>query len=113
VSINTSELKIYFVSSDKECMGTKVSVTRLTDVAIQISRLHPGKFVATVYDNDWYIECIIALNDEECDILLKFMERKGQGILTFSWPQREDKCHIPLVYVLCTMPAPSLYGRGV
>jgi hypothetical protein len=40
------------------------------------------------------------------------MERKGQDILTFSWSQRKDKCHIPYVHVLCTMPAPSLYGRS-
>jgi hypothetical protein len=51
-------------------------------------------------------------NDEECDILVKFMVRKGQDILTFSWPQREDKCHIPFVHVLCTVPAPSLCGRS-
>jgi hypothetical protein len=76
VSINTSELKIYFLSSDKEDMGTKVSVTGLTDVAVQTSLLCPGKYVA-VYDNDWHIGCIIAHNNEECDILVKFMERKG------------------------------------
>jgi hypothetical protein len=40
------------------------------------------------------------------------MEIKGQDILTFSWPQREDKCLIPFVHVLCTVPAPSLYGKS-
>jgi hypothetical protein len=34
VAINTSELKIYLMSSDKEDMGTKVNVTGLTDVAV-------------------------------------------------------------------------------
>jgi hypothetical protein len=34
VPINTSELKMYFLSSDKEDVGTKVSVTGLTDVAV-------------------------------------------------------------------------------
>jgi hypothetical protein len=40
-------------------------------------QLCPGKLVAAAYDNDWYIGCIIAHNDEECDILVKFVERKG------------------------------------
>jgi hypothetical protein len=102
---------MHFVSSDKEEMGTEVSVTGLTDVAVQTSQLRPSKYVADAY-NDWYIGCIIAHNDEECDILVIFIERKGKDILTFSWPQREDKCHIPFVHVLCTVPAPSFYGRS-
>jgi hypothetical protein len=112
VPINTSELKIYFLSSDKEAMGTKVSVTGLIDAAVQTSQLYPGKYVADAYDNDWYIRCITVHNNEECGILLKFMERKGKDILTFSWPQTEDKCHIPFFHVLCTVPALSLYGRS-
>jgi hypothetical protein len=28
------------------------------------------------------------------------MEREGQDILTFSWPQREDKCHTSVVFHL-------------
>jgi hypothetical protein len=102
-AINSSELKIYFLSSDKEDMGTKVSDTCLADVAGQTSQSCPGKYVAAVYDKDWYIGYIITHNDEESDILVKFMERKGFDILTFSWPQREDKCHIPFVRVLCTI----------
>jgi hypothetical protein len=84
-------LEIYLLSSDKEDMGTKVSVTGLTDVAVQTSQPCSGKYVAAVYDNDWYSGCIIAHNDEECDIFVKFMERRGQGVLTFLWLQREHK----------------------
>jgi hypothetical protein len=49
--------------SDKEDTGTKVSLAYLTDVAVEISQLCPGKYVAAVYDNDWYIRCITAHND--------------------------------------------------
>jgi hypothetical protein len=45
-------------------MGTKVSVTGLTNVSVQTSQLCPGKYVAAVYDNDWYIGSIIMHNDE-------------------------------------------------
>jgi hypothetical protein len=98
------------MSSDKEDVCTKVSVTGLTDVAVKTGNLCSRKYVAAVYDNDFYIQFIIVHNDKEGDILVKFMEKRGQDTFTFSWPQREDKCHIPLVHVLCTLPAPSLYG---
>jgi hypothetical protein len=65
-------ITIYLLSSDKEDMG----VSGLTDVAVETSQLYPRKYVADVYDSGWYIGCIIAHNDEECDILVKFMERK-------------------------------------
>jgi hypothetical protein len=42
----------------------------------------------------------------------KIYGEKRTRYLIFSWSQREDKCHIPLVHVLCTAPAPSLYGRS-
>jgi hypothetical protein len=45
--INTSELKIYF-SSNKEDMGTKLSVTGLNDVAVETSHLCPRKYFAAV-----------------------------------------------------------------
>jgi hypothetical protein len=89
--------------SDKEDMGTKLSFTGLTDVAVETSHLCAGKYITAVCDSGWYIGCVTAHNDEECDVLVKFMERKGQDILTFSWPQREVKCRIPFARVLCTV----------
>jgi hypothetical protein len=53
--------------------------------------------------------CVIAQNDEECDILIIFMERKGYDVLTFSWPQKKVKHHVPFDHVLCTVPAPTLW----
>jgi hypothetical protein len=69
------ELKIYLLS-DKEDVGTKLSVTGLIDAAVQTSQLCPRGCVVAVCDSDWYIGCISAHNDEECDSV-KFMERKG------------------------------------
>jgi hypothetical protein len=56
-----------------------------------------------------------AHNSEECNILIKLMERKRHNILTFfifSWPQREDRSHIPYVQVLSALPAPSTHGMS-
>jgi hypothetical protein len=72
---------IYFLSSDKDDTGTKVSVTGLTCVAVQTSQSCPTTYDATV-NNDGHIACNTANN--ECDIFLKFMFRNGQDILIFS-----------------------------
>jgi hypothetical protein len=40
------------------------------------------------------------------------MELKGQDILTYAWPQREDKFQIPFILAVCTVLAPSLCGRS-
>jgi hypothetical protein len=72
------------LSSDKADAGTKMSITGLINVAAQTSQLCPRKYFAAVYDSNWYIRCVTAYKNEECDILVKFIERKGQDILTFS-----------------------------
>jgi hypothetical protein len=43
VPINTSGLKIHLLSLDKEDMSTKVSVTCLTDVAVERNQLCPKR----------------------------------------------------------------------
>jgi hypothetical protein len=45
--------------------------------------LCPGKYVPAVHEIGWYTGCITTHNDEECDILLKCIEREGQDILAF------------------------------
>jgi hypothetical protein len=80
------------LSSDKDDMGMKLSVTALTDVAVETSQIY-------------------AHNGEECGILVKFMEREGQDIVEFSWPQKK-KCHSPFFHVLCTVPASLFRRRG-
>jgi hypothetical protein len=77
-----------------------VSVIGLTDVAAETCQLYPRKYVVAVYNTDFYVGCIIAHNDEECDILVKFMERKGQNILTFSWTKEKINAIFPL-FMFC------------
>jgi hypothetical protein len=57
-------------------MDTKKSIAGLTDVAVETVYLCPGENVAAVYENEWCTQCVIAHNNEECDTLVKFMERK-------------------------------------
>ena len=37
--------------------------------------MHPGQFMAVVYDKDWYIGCILERSYEHQDILVKFMNK--------------------------------------
>jgi hypothetical protein len=71
VPINTSGLKIYLVSSDKEDMGTKLSVTGLTDVAVTESMLMLNKTMTGTS----YVSLHIMMKN--VIFLQKFMERKG------------------------------------
>jgi hypothetical protein len=58
-----------------------VGVTALTDVAAQTSALHSRKYLAAAYNNYWYIGYVSSCNHEECDILVKRMEKRSQDIL--------------------------------
>lgn len=46
-------------------MGTKVSDSVLTDVAVEKSPFCPRTYVAVVCDNDWYTGGIITHIDQE------------------------------------------------
>ena len=51
-----------------------------------VSNINLGKYVACVYDSEWYIGNVIERCEEERDIYVSFM-RKAGNILT--WPRRE------------------------
>jgi hypothetical protein len=66
--------------------------------AIEMSQFCPRKYVAVVCDSDWYVGYIVVHKDQG-DFLLKFMRGKEQDNLTFSWPQRGDKCVFHLLMI--------------
>ena len=112
VAVSENKLKIFRLSCDD--LGTIVNVSPEPDLAVEpapsITDLHPGQFVAVVYDTDWFIGCITEHSDEHQDILVKFMNRTPTNRLT--WPHREDICWIPFTNVLCNLPLPMLSGSS-
>lgn len=69
MSINTSEIEMYILSSDRKDICTKVSITGLTNVTEETSQLCPMKYDAATYDSDRYIRHTTAHNDK-CDFFL-------------------------------------------
>ena len=94
--------------------GTSVNVSPEPEIEVitgsSINDFHPGQFVAVIYDNDWYIGCIIERSDEDQDILVKFMNKSRTNILT--WPRRDDTCWVPITNLLCFLSPPMMYGSS-
>ncbi len=111
VPINTDEMKIFCVSFDDESRSTKVSITGITmlTTTVDINTVRPGVYVAAEYDDNWYIGC--AIGKDEGDILINFMEC-NKVTLALKWPLKEDQCYVPIVHVLCIIPAPDLDGSS-
>jgi len=71
----------------------------------------PGRYIACIYDGQWYIGNIVERSDTNSDILVKFMKRSG---LNLSWPpeSRKDECWVPFPHVLTIISAPEVHGRA-
>ena len=71
---------------------------------------HPGKYIASLYEYEWYIGIIIERSEEHSDVFVKFMKRSKDTIL--SWPQNmQDQCWVPFQDIICTISSPVLEGR--
>ena len=68
--------------------------------------LYPGKYVACIYDQDWYIGVITKCSNENKDVYIKFIK---QNNLVLTWPQSlKNECWIPLNDVIFTSNPPEL-----
>ena len=62
------------------------------------AELQVGKYIACLYDKEWYIRCIVDKSNEEGDVNVNFMKRNAQGRL--SWPlimRGHACCWVPFV----------------
>jgi len=107
VPLSDNKLKMFRLSGDTT--GTTVSVSHEQEVVtVDCNNLHPGQFVAVIYDAEWFVGCITERSDEQKDILVKFMNKTRSNLLT--WPRRDDICWVPFTNVLCCLPPPALCG---
>jgi hypothetical protein len=60
----------------------------------------PGRYIACLYDGQWYVGNIVERSDTNHDILVKFMKRNG---INLSWPpeSRKDECWVLFTHVMC------------
>ena len=74
------------------------------------AELQVGKYIACLYDKEWYIGCIVDRSDEEGDINVNSMKWNAQGRL--SWPfimRGHTCCWVPFDNVLCIVNAPAFH----
>ncbi|GBM36399.1 hypothetical protein AVEN_234790-1 [Araneus ventricosus] len=74
-----------------------------------LQRLEPrfNKYVACVYEGNWWIELGSELNKEEGDHTIAFMHPHGPSE-TFYWPEGQDECPVPSQHILCVIEPPEI-----
>ena len=109
IPISKTELQMKRISADDHStvVGRDQSVSELDTAELQ-----PGKYVASMYDKEWYIGCIVERSDENDDVFINFMQHSKTGLL--SWPAsvRKNACWVPFQNIVCLVSAPELQGQS-
>ena len=107
IPLRDNSLRMFRLSSDTS--GTLVSSGNSIEEIDTEDTAHvyiPGKYVAAVYDQKWYVGNVMERDDEKHDLLVNFMrEMASRG--SFQWPRKKDSCWVPTAHILCTLPAPT------
>ena len=107
IPTTTGQLKImYHISADTT--GTLVQDTQEHS---DMQQYIPGKYIACVYDQKWYVGSIVECDEEEQDVLVSFMAQVGTS-RSFKWPRCDDKCWVPLTHILVGLPVPTTTSTG-
>ena len=71
----------------------------------------PRKYIACYYDKICYIGLILECSNENQDVKVKFMTRKG---LNLHWVNdaRSSQCWVPFTKVICEISPPLAKGQG-
>ena len=73
----------------------------------------PGKYIACVYDKDWFIGHIDERSDENNDVHVKFMTKSARtGFLSWGVNGPRNECNVPFQDIICCINAPEMLGRG-
>lgn len=114
VPMSQQKLKMKRISQD--AMFTEVSVhvgQPSTDSyhPNDSTNFQPGKYIACIYDEDWFIGNIVERSEEHGDVYVKFMRRKNNIL---SWPSDREQipCWVPFQHVVCCIDVPEIYGRS-
>ena len=63
-------------------------------------------YVSCAYDQQWWIGLVDIVNHDVQDVEIVFLYPHGPA-RSFAFPQREDRCIIPLKHILCKIKMPS------
>ena len=110
VPVSSSKLEMRRLSTDDGCTIVTMGDTAVEATSTNYDKYQPGKYVACMYDQDWYIGYIEERSDEHRDVFIKFMKRSLNK--TLSWPQQHDECHVPFQDLICTISTPEVKGQS-
>ena len=71
-----------------------------------LKKVNAFEFVACLYDLKWWIGIALEVNDEEGDILVKFLH-PNRPARSFSWPPNDDVCLVPTLHILHKLEVPT------
>jgi len=100
VPLSTTKIQVGYISGD--ISGTFGS----QQAAMRDLNLQPGQFVACVYDGEWWLGNITEISTDNDDVKVSFMHPHGPAT-SFCWPSTIDHCWVPIVHILCQVPALS------
>ena len=90
------------IPSKKVVQGRRVSKSKTFELfsvlkqTIKIEKrsdLLPGKYIAAMHDDKWWLGMVLEVDDENEDYKVRFLHPAGQSP-TFYWPQFKDECYI-------------------
>jgi len=93
-------LNMYRLSCDSQ--HNKVSIgdeVLLCDNDVALLYITVGRYVAAVYDGEWYIGMVTTRSEEHCDVEVNFMCRNSRTNV-ISWPSHKDECAVLVENVL-------------
>lgn len=110
VPVSKDEILLYRLSEDNCCTRTAVScgVNIVERDNIIRDQCQPGKYVAAVYGNDWYIGLIYERLEEHDDLRVQFM--KNNRVRNHLRWAGLDECWIPIDNILRIVPTPQVAG---
>ena len=110
IPLSTIEIRVSRVSQDDTHFTVQLSAAPAPQM-LQMAELQVGQYIAGVYDSQWWVGNILDKSDEYSDVHMRFMHPHGPAT-SFKWPDREDKCWVPLQHVLCIIPSPATTGTA-
>ena len=78
------------------------SVLKQTNKIEKSFDLLPGKYIAAIYDDQWWLGMVLEVDNEHEDYKVRFLHPAGPSP-TFHWPQFEDECYVIREQVLLTI----------
>ena len=107
----TEKGALYMKRMSDDISFTPCNISESNKSTLDYEDLQPGKYVAAMYDDKWYIGNIVRKSEEYKDLYISFMKSNNH---LFYWPPpfKSDECWVPFTDILCLVNAPEIQGSS-